>query len=625
MNVLIPYTWLRDYVETSLTIEEVADLLSLHSFSVEKIHDINGDKVMEIEVTSNRGDALSVLGIARELRAILPAGKFKSKLPTAKEQKIRNAPDKDKLEVIIKDKSLVSRFCAIVLENVKINSSPKDLADRLEGAGTRAINNIIDITNYLMLDKGQPMHAFDYDKIKGSKMIVRSSNSGEKITTLDGIERTLPEGAIVIEDGEGRLVDLCGIMGAENSGVDSDTKKVILFVQIYDPIKIRKASMKLGHRTEAALRFEKGVDPSGVLAGLVEAVSMAEQLAGAKVSSKLIDIVNNSYKPDKVKIDYERIQEIAGVELKKNKIDNTLKKLGFNITAGYAVVPSWREGDILISEDLAEEVIRIYGYHELPTSLNLGQIPKNQGVSPFKYEEITKNYLKHHGCFECYNLSAVDENKCGDNCLAIDNPLTQDASHLRVSLLPQLIDALDKNQAYDDEIIIFELSAIYLPRKNDLPLQPLRLGLASKGIDYLRFKGIISGLFEELGVESNAVEYKINKIDKYYLSVEIDFEKLISKISDDKHFSSLPKYNISREDMTFVIDGQQNFADIQNLILSCDKAIRKAVFKYIYKNFLTLSIEYYDSSKQLSANDLSVLRDHIIMKLNKDLNIKLKK
>ena len=396
MNILIPYSWLKDYISTKLSPLKIAEGLSLHSFSVEKTIKEKEDFVFEIEVTPNRGDALSVIGIARELKAIFP-----EKVCKFKEDKfIKNqkTSDKDKLEVQIKDKSLVPRFVAIVLDNVKIKRSPLFIEERLKKVGIRPINNIVDITNYLMIDRGQPMHAFDYEKIREKRMIIRESKKGEKIVTLDKVERILPQGVIVIEDGAGRLIDLCGIMGAQNSEIEEGTKKVLLFVQIYDPIRIRKASMALGHRTDAALRFEKGIDRENVLPSLWRAAFMAKKYADAKISSNLIDIKNVKTKKEQIKIDYEKINLISGINIDKNKINSILKSLGFEIKSGIATPPSWREGDIQISEDLAEEVIRIYGYHKIPSVLFNGDIPDKK-EDPFFFEDIAKNFLKYTGFY----------------------------------------------------------------------------------------------------------------------------------------------------------------------------------------------------------------------------------
>ncbi|MFH1896352.1 MAG: phenylalanine--tRNA ligase beta subunit-related protein, partial [bacterium] len=252
----------------------------------------------------------------------------------------------------IQNKSLVPRFSAITLDNVSIQQSPKLIRERLEKVGVRAIDNVVDVTNYFMIDKGQPMHSFDYDKILGGKMIVRESMAGEGVITLDGQERKLPAGVIIIEDGHGRLIDLCGIMGAQNSEVDENTKRVLLFVQIYDPVRIRQASMALGHRTDAAMRFEKGVDSQGVVPSLWEAVGMLERNAGAVIASKLIDIVNQPYREKKLPLDIKKIQEVAGVPLPEKDIVCYLCNLCFLLSQDNktVTVPSWRHSDIEATE-----------------------------------------------------------------------------------------------------------------------------------------------------------------------------------------------------------------------------------------------------------------------------------
>ncbi|HRY52298.1 MAG TPA: phenylalanine--tRNA ligase subunit beta [Candidatus Portnoybacteria bacterium] len=621
MNILISYSWLKDYVKTSASPEEIARLLSLHAFSVEKIISQGKDDIFEIEITPNRGDALSVLGIARELKAILPmqgkSADWLAKFPA----KAAKGEDKYNLAVEIKDKSLVPRFSAVVLDNIKIKPSPETIQRRLEAVGTRALNNVIDITNYLMFDKGQPMHAFDYDKILGAKMIMRESRQGEKLTTLDGVERTLPAGVIVIEDGEGRLIDLCGIMGAKNSEVDENTKRVLLFVQVYDPVRIRKSSMALGHRTEAALRFEKGVDFEGVVPALWEAVSFLQQEAGACVASKLIDIVNVKIEPKKVAVDYGRINQVAGVEIKKEIVDKILQNLGFVFNGTSVIVPSWRQGDIEIAEDLAEEVIRLYGYDNLPNNLLTGEVPR-QIVEPiFQTENKARLYLKHQGFFECYTKSAVSQALAGEGAVKIANPLNEDFVYLKTSLIPSLVGVLEKNQGYNEKIKIFELASVYLQKKNDLPEQPLRLSLASRGLDYLEFKGIVEGLMRELGV---ACDFAIQELGDQVLGVELDFEAIAKGAGQVKAYVPISTFNSIKEDLTLVVPPGVAYEKINQVIANADKRVKKLEFKDIYKNFLTLAIEYHDSAKQVSSEQAQEIRKNIFEQLDKKLGVKLK-
>lgn len=638
MNILVPQNWLKDYVKTDAQPADIAKALSLHAFSVEKIIETpSGESVFEIEITPNRGDALSVLGVARELRVILPRLGFKAEWQAVENKEI-NEIDKLKLDVQIADKSLVPRFCALILEDVQIKDSPDFIRQRLEAVGQRPLNNIIDITNYLMFDKGQPMHAFDYDKIKGAKMVLRESKKGEKLITLDGASRELPAGVIVIEDGEGRLIDLCGIMGAQNSEVDEKTKRVLLFVQVYDPVRIRKSSMALGHRTEAALRFEKGIDFDGVVPALKEAADLMKQYASAKEASKLIDILNVEYKPKEVLVDYEKINLVAGIEISKKEVDEILQGLGFEPNGQKVKVPSWRYDDIDLPEDLAEEVIRFYGYYKLPNKLLTGDLPKSADQKLFFLEDAAKNFLKHQGFFECYTNSATREELAGGKALKLANPLTEEFKYFRTSLLPQLSEVLTKNLGYGDKIKVFELASVYLPARHrysqalagepqegKLPAQPLRLGLVVKGMEFLEFKGVIEALQKEIGVK-NPIDFEIKQQKDGTLAAELDFEELIKKAISVKTYQPLSSFNSIKEDLTFIIppSGEITYPQIEKIILESDGRILRLNFKGIYKNFLTLAIEYLDTAKQISSEQTQEIRKKIFDRLEEELDVKLK-
>jgi len=630
MNILVPYNWLKDYVKTDAKPADIASALSLHAFSVEKIVEAPrqargvNDYIYEIEITPNRGDALSILGIARELKALLPRLGFGVQCPELKNKK-GSEVDKLKLEVQITNKSLVPRFSALILENVQIKDSPDFIKQRLEAVGQRPLNNIIDITNYLMFDKGQPMHAFDYDKIKGGKMILRESKKGEKLVTLDGATRELPAGVIVIEDGDGHLIDLCGIMGAKNSEVDEKTKRVLLFVQVYDPVRIRKSSMALGHRTEAALRFEKGIDFEGVIPALWEAADLMKQYANAKEASKLIDILNVEYSPKEVLVDYEKINLVAGIEIDKKTVNEILRGLGFEPSGNKVRVPSWRHDDIDLPEDLAEEVIRFYGYYKLPNKLLIGDLPKSADQRLFFLEDEAKNFLKHQGFFECYTNSATNESLAGKGALKLANPLTEEFKYFRTSLLSQLAEVVAKNLGYNDKIKVFELASVYLPQEGKLPAQPLRLGLVVKGMEFLEFKGIIEALQKEIGIK-NLIDFEIKEQKEGILAVELDFEKLTKRAISVKTYQPLCSFNSIKEDLTLVIPlaGQISYPQIEKVILESDERILKLNFEGIYKNFLTLAIEYLDAAKQISSEQTQAIRKKIFDRLEKELDVKLK-
>lgn len=652
MNVLIPHSWLLDYIKTSAQPEDIAKALSLHAFSCEKIIDAtDGDKLYEIEVTPNRGDALSVLGIARELKAVLPRQGFGASWQT---RAINDFPVQDKypLDIEIVDPTLVPRFSAIILDNVKIGPSPTPLQSRLEKVGTRALNNVIDTTNYFMFDKGQPMHVFDYDKILGHKMIVRESKEGEEVVTLDNVSRKLPAGVIVIEDGSGRLIDLCGIMGGKNSEVDENTKRVLLFVQVYDPVKIRKASMSLGHRTEAALRFEKGIDFEGVIPALYEAAALIIKEAGATASSKIIDIVNVDYTPKEVVIDYERINYMAGIPIQKSTCDEILIDLGFSVFGGKAVVPSWRHSDINLAEDLAEEVIRIYGYYKLPNLLPETSVPVTQASESYYWEDRIKDMLKFLGFFECYTHSMTSKDLAGKDALALANPLSEDFAFMRTSLIPQLKEVLEKNQGFADEIRLFEMASVYHNQSNELPNQRVMLCVATKGVSYLEVKGYLEAIYSEMRVQFQAgsldsadsgakdavsgsasqslqppqlqQQPEIIPIGKNSYGFELNFDTLMTLAKKYGSYAPITRFNSIKEDMTFEIDGKTDFSKIMATIYNTDARVHKTTFKDLFKNALTLSIEFLDKDKQITSEDTKAVRENISGILASKYGMKLK-
>ena len=627
MNISIPYSWLKDYIKTNAEPEDIAKILSLHSFSIEKIEKVGDDEIFEIEVTPNRGEALSVLGVARELKVLLPRQGFDCDW-VEKEYKIPSETEvKDSIEVVIKDKTLVPRFSAVVINNVNFSESPKIIQERLEKVGIRPLGNVIDVTNYMMIDRGQPMHVFDYDKILGGKMIVRESKEGEIVTTLDGIERKLPSGVIVIEDGSGRLIDLCGIMGAKNSEVDENTKKILLFVQVYDPQRIRKASMSLGHRTDAALRFEKGIDYEGVIPALWESVNMINKLSGGTVSSNLVDIVNSEIEPRSVEVDFEKINKIAGIIIEKNTIVKILSDLGFEKVSDSMVrIPSWRYDDVYIPEDLAEEVIRIYGYYNLNPKLPSGQIPVKETDKIFYWEKVVKYFLKYNGFFECQTYSATSKDRVSEKAIKLSNPLNTDMVYLKTSLLPQLLEVLERNQGYSDVIRLFEMGAIYLSNDSDsedrVPYQPIMLGLVAKGVGYVELKGMLESMYDQLGLKDYS-SISVKEYEDGKLGIELNFEELVNNATKDKSYTPITGFNSIKEDLTFEIPEGILYPQIEKIILGVDGRISKLGFKDVYKNYLTFSIEYLDKDKQISSDDTQEIRKKIFIALEK-VGIRLK-
>jgi len=676
MNVLIPYSWLKEYLETEAKPEDIAKYLSLCSQSVEKIIPTSdGDYIYEIEITTNRSDCLSVYGIARELGAILPRFGIKAKFRklTNYELRITNYEKNLPLEVKITKSSLCPRFTALIFDNIKIAPSPKIVQERLEKIGIRALNNVVDISNYLMVELGQPMHTFDYDKIKGAKMILREAKEGEKIVTLDGQTRSLPQGTIIIEDEEGRIIDLCGIMGGENSAVDENTKRVLLFVQTYDPTTIRRTCQLLSFRTEAAQRFEKGVDSEGVILAMNKAIEMFKQNCQAKIASKLIDIYPNPPKPKKVKLDLELVKKVIGIEIPKKEIINILKSLGFKIfnfqfSIFNCVVPHWRYDDINIPEDLVEEIARIYGYHQLPSILPQGEIPLKTKDNLLEKEEEIKDILKFWGFTEAPNYSMISEKTLknveinSEDCLKIANPLTEDLVYLRPSIIPSLLEVIKKNSNYS-QVKVFELANVYFPKKqNQLPEEISTLTVAINNDNFFYLKGILEGILKEVGVENFEFRpYPFKKtfygkifhplktaeiiiknqpvgilgeinpliLGRFEISqkvtiFEINLHQTVKFATGIKKYTPIPKYPPIIEDLAFIFPPKIELEKVIQIIKQTSPIIWNVEFIDFYKNTRTFRITYQSYEKNLSDEEARKIREKIIKTLQQNYGVKLK-
>lgn len=672
MNILIPHSWLKEYLETQASPKKIGECLSLCGASVEKINQINGDKVYDIEVTTNRVDMMSVLGIAREAAAILPQFGIKASLkndPYDKKLKMKSEKLKietqksNKLKVIIKDSRLCPRFTAIVLDNIKLEPSPKIIQERLKKAGMRPINNIVDITNYLMRELGQPYHVFDWAQIKKQTMILRESKKGEKITTLDGQTHKLPGGDIIIEDGDGRIIDLCGIMGGSNSHVSNKTQSILLFVQTYNPTRIRKTSMSLGKRSEAAAIFEKSPDPEMVLPALCRGIELIKKYAHGNIKSKIIDIYPHPYKSKKVNLSLQLIKQYLDLPIQLNEVKQILQLLGFKIKLDArrltldAEIPSWRAQDITISEDLIEEIARIYGYHNLPSVLPpLKQLPPKPNYN-FSWEEKIKQTLKNWGLTETYTYSMQSKKEIEHfdfkpkKHLKIKNPLSSEWLYMRTNLLPSLLSVVKQNQNLD-QVKIFEISNIYQPKKNALPDERLKLAIVFNNQNFYQLKGIIEALLKELTIipifklpyqpphqwqedksiiiqtkrEGKIIKLGIigqlkNKITKNFeLKKEInaaylDFDQKIKLAGKIKKYHPLPKYPPIIEDLTFSLEPKVSYYKLSNLIASINSLVKKVQLIDSYKNNLTFRIYYQDSKRNLTDKEVSKIRKAIIIKV----------
>ena len=677
MNIKIQVSWLREYLKTDVAAKTLANYLSLSGPSVEKIEKKGSDYIFDIEITSNRFDAASVFGLAREAYAILSSQNQKVTLSSPFGSGLNLLPERKNplpLDVVITSSSLCPRFAAIVVENVKVKPSPAIIKNRLEASGIRSINNIVDISNYLMLELGQPMHTFDYDRLKGAKMILRLSKEGEKVTTLDGITRNLPQGTIVIQDSQ-KLIDLCGIMGGANSRVSARTKRVVIFVQSYDPLRIRKTTQTLTFRTDAATRFEKGIDLEGIVPALSRAVLLAKKTAGAKIASELIDIYKQKPKPKKIRLTLDKLNRYLGINLNPQKAAKILSDLGFKTSLFLnhleAEPPSWRNQDIEDDVDLIEEIARIYGYHHLPQKLPEGQIPQTK-ESELKAVIELKKALKYLGLTEIISYSIISKDLLNlsktpaAKIVELSNPLTDNWQYMRTTILPSLLKVISENQNLKSSINLFEIAKTYIAQKKELPTQDLILSIILQKTDFYEVKGVIENIFDVLRQvpkwhilqknnplfrKSQSAEIKIG--DKFvglagivnfeitdYLDIkdqiaaaEINLTKIYQLPTTSYQYKPIPKYPPIIEDISAIFATAAPVAEIVEVIKKASELIKTVEVVDIFKDekigenkkSVSLRLTYQKSVATPSQEEVNTEKAKIISSLEKEFRANVRK
>ncbi len=660
MNILVPDSWLREHLKTNATPAQIKEYLSLSGPSIERIYEDTGEPVYDIEITTNRPDAMSIVGIAREAAVILRQFGLKASFledPYDVDEKTfaQSHAKETGLTLTIKtDPQLNPRWASIVLTDVNAGASPKWLAGKLTATGIRPINTIVDITNYLMRAYGQPAHAFDYDAI-GKKngvpfMHLRASRKGETITTLDGKTHTLPGDDIVIEDGEKRLIDLCGIMGGENSSIQPTTRRVILFLQTYDPVRIRKTSMRLAHRTEAAGLFEKGVDSELVLPALMKGVQLIETVAGGKIASKLYDIHPHPYKPATVSVTRTKTDRYLGVSLRDNEIKQILSSLGFRPTITKNTisvsVPSYRR-DVSIDVDIIEEIARIYGYHRIESRLPAGEPPMAAPSPELAWEEEVKIRLRDWGYTELYTYSMLSEEQMNmfalpkDKAYKLANPLSSDWVYLRPSLQPSVLAAVKNNLNVVDDVRIFELSKIYHFEVNALPREEDILVVAVSGDTFLELKGLGQAIIDLFGVNQTAREHGVSTswkdpdkcvsfgpygsvgavsttllsdlgIKKPVTILDLSITKLVADRRPTKRYVPIPKYPPVVEDFSFVVPDDFAVGPLMEGLKTVHPLITSVTLLDVYENTRTIHVTYQHPERNLTGEDIEPARTQIL-------------
>ena len=470
------------------------------------------DVVFEYEITSNRVDCYGVLGIEREAAAT-----FQKKFcPPIVEVKENDEKASDYVKVTVEDPELCPRYCARVVKNVKIGPSPKWMQRCLASNGIRPINNLVDITNYVMEEFGQPMHAYDLDTIATQEIVVRRAGKDEKFVTLDGQERIMDENVLMICDGE-KAVGIAGIMGGENSMITDDVKTVLFEAACFDGTSIRLSSKRIGLRTDASGKFEKGLDPNNAQAAIDRACQLMEELGAGEVVGGMVDVCSETREPSRVKFEPEKINKLLGTSLTKEEMIDYLGRveLAYDEKTDEIVAPTFRQ-DIHCNADVAEEVARFYGYDKIPMTLPTGEA--TTGKLPFKLriQEVARDIAEYCGFSEGMSYSfespkvfdklCIPEDSDLRKVITISNPLGEDYSIMRTSTLNGMLASLSTNyNRRNKDVRLYELGNIYLPKS--LPVTELpdertmfTLGMYGKG-DFFDMKGVCEEFFEKIGMK----------------------------------------------------------------------------------------------------------------------------
>ena len=667
----ISLEWLKEYVQIRERPGKLKDDLTMLGLAVESVSEIEGDTILELEITSNRPDCLCLLGVAREVAALY---KRPVRIP-AGTKKLALTQDEIVYKIQIKNASLCPRYTGLVMDGITIGPSPPWMQRRLEASGMRPLNNLVDITNYVLLEMGHPLHAFDFRRLRGGKIVVARAKRGQKLKTLDGVERELDEQMLLINDGEGPVA-IAGVMGGYDSEITSDTSTVLLECAYFQPASIRRTSKTLGLSTEASYRFERGANWADTTDAIARACRLIEELAGGKIAGSLQDVYPLKLRPAKIQLRRQRAEALLGVSLTNAFIVSTLKRLEFTPVprgrdAWQVTCPTYR-ADMELEADLIEEVARIYGYQKIPSTL---PALKTAGTpSPvYPYESAARRVLLGLGYQETINLSFAAEKEHrqfpgGGEPVFINNPLTEETQYLRSTLACGLVKATRRNFNQGlSNVRIFEIGKIYRPGKEGQPEERNTLGILGAGCytgknwhhpegnyDFFHLKGVVSALVRGLrtryldfvpesevawlnSAKASALlltgkrigvlgalhpdlqeEYKFK--DPIYIA-EIDFEALSEQAFSPVAYVPLPKFPAAERDLSVVIGRDISYGAILTAIAALGiKELVSIDLIDVYeggqipqnKLSLTLRFVFQDRQKTLTIDQVQFFSDNIL-------------
>ena len=643
-----------------------------------KYFSLTNDEVYEIGLTPNRTDAMSHYGVARDLQAFLSNNGVKSefeKISTA----IVSTEGEHGFELEVEDSALCPRYIGAIIENVKIAPSPAWLQDRLKAIGLSPINNVVDITNYILHGLGQPLHAFDANKISGKKVKVGVNEAGTKFTTLDGIERTLNGSEIIIKDGNNQPMCIAGVFGGSESGVSNETKTIFLESAYFNPVAIRKAAKSHGLNTDASFRFERGVDPNNTRTAITQAIKLIEEITGGKKIGSLLEHYPNKIEDAKIIFRYSKLDQILGVKIHREKIKEILKSLEIKAVNDIAdglelAVPAYR-ADVTREIDVIEEILRIYGYNKVDAPQKISFTPvKLSFDDQDALENSWARTLQSNGFNEVMNNSLTSV-KDETNAVKLLNPLSKELTFMRKSLLEGLLENTIYNiNRKNQDIKFFELGKIYHKKEKYEERKQLAILISGRtysenwlmpksASDFYMLKAYVKVLFDKLSLETEEIsleddrfgdaleiiskgntiarlgkvspkllkEYDIDQ-DCFYAEIEIEtVQKLRSK--ENFKFVDIPKFNKIRRDLALLVDKNVNYAELYKLAKKNPSKYLKNINLFdVYegknlpegKKSYALSFELLNEEKTLEDKDITAVMDSLIKNFKKEFNAELR-
>ena len=657
----VTYNWLKDFVDIALSPQALADTLTMAGLEVKSIEEAAGDVVFEIEITSNRPDWLSIIGVAREVAAI-----------TGKKLKVHNpklpapASKTGIFKITIEDKKDCPLYTAKIISGVNVGQSPEWLRKRLELVGCRSVNNVVDITNYILFEYGEPLHAFDLDALSDNEVMVRRAKKGEKITTIDGQQLALNPDILMIADKE-KAVAVAGIMGGKDTEVSMRTTNVLLEAAVFDPIVVRRGKRTLGLSSESAYRFERGVALEVVEQASLRAAQLITELAGGKMVLAKSSTLSKP-KTGVITLDIPRAQKTLGVTIPPAKIKNILANLGFTVKAkgknAFVIdAPSFR-GDVHSDTDLVEEIARIFGYENIPTTLPAVR-PQKGTQETRDLVTLTKNALVGLGLHEAITYSLINRDllrafKVEAKPVEILNPLSKDQEILRPVLIPSLLRSVAHNLNQKQEYVnLFEVASVFLSQSSE-PREELHLAIALAGTraflteqglvkeeaQLLHLKGALETLFERLGISIKDCDFNtgeqsagvaiyikqekvgemrmipreiLEELDikiKNVCVLEVSLEKVFVQARLLRKFVAPPKYPDIIRDISFVLQEQVSVQEVlQAMQEKAGPLLRSIKISDYYKGKqipsgfrgLTVSCLYRSDERTLTEEEVTPL------------------